>query len=140
MSAINRGSVWSIWGNSSLQVFPKADLVRNSNGLLSVCLYEVFCQTPCGHWNFTAWKVSAVFGIFLVRIQSECGKIRIKKTPNTGTFHAVFVIHNKSRAWHHESEKPYLKIIDKSLITWHPFCKILGERVQRPYFGVLVKS
>ena len=36
----------------------------------------------------TAWKVS-VFGLFLVRIRSECGKIRTRKTPNTDTFHAV---------------------------------------------------
>ena len=36
----------------------------------------------------------SVFGVFLVRIQSECGKIRTWKTPNT--FHAVFAIHFKS--------------------------------------------
>ena len=36
----------------------------------------------------TAWKVS-VFGVFLVRIQSECGKIRTRKTPNIYTFFAV---------------------------------------------------
>ena len=39
---------------------------------------------------FTAWKVS-VFGVFLVRIQFKCGKIRTRKTPNTDTFHAVFI-------------------------------------------------
>ena len=33
-------------------------------------------------------KVS-VFGVILVRIQSECGKIRTTITPNTDTFHAV---------------------------------------------------
>ena len=31
----------------------------------------------------------AVFGDFLVRIQSECGKIRTRKTLNTDTFQAV---------------------------------------------------
>ena len=36
----------------------------------------------------TAWIVS-VFGDFLVRIQSECRKVRARKTPNTDTFHAV---------------------------------------------------
>ena len=41
--------------------------------------------------DFTAWNVY-VFGVLLVRIQSECGKIRTKKTPNTDTFHAVFMI------------------------------------------------
>ena len=28
----------------------------------------------------------AIFGVFSVRIQSECGKIRTRKTPNTDTF------------------------------------------------------
>ena len=37
----------------------------------------------------TAWKVP-VLGVFLVRVQSECGKIRTRKTPNMDTFHAVF--------------------------------------------------
>ena len=31
----------------------------------------------------------SVFGVFLVRIQSQCGKIRTIKTPKTDTFHAV---------------------------------------------------
>ena len=35
----------------------------------------------------TAWKVSA-FGVFLVRFQSRCGKVRTRKTPNTDTFYA----------------------------------------------------
>ena len=38
--------------------------------------------------RFTAWKVS-VFGVFLVRIPSECRKIWTRKTKNTDTFHAV---------------------------------------------------
>ena len=37
----------------------------------------------------TALKKS-LFGVFLVHIQSKCGKIRTRKTPNTDTFHAVF--------------------------------------------------
>ena len=36
----------------------------------------------------TVWKVS-VFGVILVRIQSECGKIQTRITPNTDTFYAV---------------------------------------------------
>ena len=54
----------------------------------------------------TAWRVS-VFGVSLavfsriwteyrekrsVSVQSECGKMRTRKTPNTDTFHAVSVI------------------------------------------------
>ena len=40
---------------------------------------------------YTSWKVS-IFGVFLVRIQSKCGKIWTRKTPNTDTFHAVLYI------------------------------------------------
>ena len=36
----------------------------------------------------TAQKVS-VFGVILVRIQFECGKMRTRITSNTDTFHAV---------------------------------------------------
>ena len=36
----------------------------------------------------TAWKVP-VFGVFLVHIFPHSDWIRIRKTPNTGTFHAV---------------------------------------------------
>ena len=38
--------------------------------------------------HLTARKVSA-FGVILVRIQSECGKLRTKINPNTDTFYAV---------------------------------------------------
>ena len=31
----------------------------------------------------------SILGFFLVRIQSELGKTRTRKTPNTDTFHAV---------------------------------------------------
>ena len=41
----------------------------------------------------TAWKMS-VFGVILVRIQSECVKIRTRKTPNTVNFYAVRGVNN----------------------------------------------
>ena len=34
----------------------------------------------------------SVFGVILVRIQSECGKMRTRITPKTDIFYAVFVI------------------------------------------------
>ena len=55
---------------------------------------EYFCAFPCinkiqrVHEGYTAWKVS-VFGVIPVRIQFECGKIRTRITPNTGTFSSV---------------------------------------------------
>ena len=39
-------------------------------------------------WKTLRKKVS-VFGVILVRIQSEYGKMRSTITPNTDTFHAV---------------------------------------------------
>ena len=55
---------------------------------------EYFCAFPCinmtqrVHEGYTEWKVS-VFGVIPVRIQFECGKIRTRITPNTGTFYSV---------------------------------------------------
>ena len=37
-------------------------------------------------------KLLFLFGVILVRIQSECGKMRTRITPNTDTFHAVFFV------------------------------------------------
>ena len=34
-------------------------------------------------------REESVFGVILVRIQYECGKIRTRITPNTGTFYTV---------------------------------------------------
>ena len=39
-------------------------------------------------------SVSGVFLVRIFRIQSECGKIWIRKTPNTNTFYAVESIKN----------------------------------------------
>ena len=52
----------------------------------------------------TMWKVS-IFGVFLVLIQSECGKIRTRKTPNMDPFHAV---------------SSYLQVIYKLNFWWNP--------------------
>ena len=45
-------------------------------------------------WSFSGPGLPA-FGlnteILNFQIQSECGKIRTRKTPNTDTFHAVFM-------------------------------------------------
>ena len=43
----------------------------------------------------TAWKVF-IFGVFLVRIQSKCGKKETRKIPNMDTFHAVFFYSSSS--------------------------------------------
>ena len=47
------------------------------------------------------------------RIQSECGKIRTRKTPNTDTFHAVY-----SRSI---PSKVFERVLNTSLILFNPF-------------------
>ena len=42
--------------------------------------------------NTTTEQKVSVFGVFLVRIQSECGKKRARKTLNADTFCAVYQI------------------------------------------------
>ena len=59
--------------------------------------------------HYTLWKVSA-FRVFLVRIQSECGKMRTRKTSNTDNFHAVLVIHFQSKT---ELLSPFIHNVKK---------------------------
>ena len=52
----------------------------------------LFLKDSCEGCSFlkskcTAWRVC--MKVFLVRIQSEFGKIRTRKTPNTDTFHVA---------------------------------------------------
>ena len=56
--------------------------------LLSLYTEEIHLFSKIYLLVHTVWKVS-VFGVILVCIQSKCGKIQTRKTPNTGTFHAV---------------------------------------------------
>ena len=49
----------------------------------SSILLDFFSSQTC-----TAYKES-VFGVILIRIQSECGKMRTRITPNTDSFYAV---------------------------------------------------
>ena len=53
--------------------------------VVSLCSIDVVAQIA---YFCTAWKVS-VFLVFLILIQSECGKMRTRKTPNTETFYTV---------------------------------------------------
>ena len=61
--------------------------------LLNLCLVKYESSYLS---SITAWKVS-VFRGFLVRIQSECGKIRTRKTPNTDTFHEANIFKARSK-------------------------------------------
>ena len=53
------------------------------------------------------------FGLNTELIQSECGKIRTRKTPNTDTFHAVY-----SRSI---PSKVFERVLNTSLILFNPF-------------------
>ena len=78
----------------------KKDILKNNKiyrwskcfGLYNLFLF--FKSWKDSSLDYTAWKIS-LFGIFLVRINSECGKIRSRKTPNTDTFHEVLVTRRK---------------------------------------------
>ena len=41
----------------------------------------------------------SLFGVVLVRIQSECGKMWTRITPNTDTFHVVIVLFKNNNAY-----------------------------------------
>ena len=66
----------SLFGFSLVRVLPHSDWIRK--------------DIPCLFFP-AFWLNTERFGVSL-RIQSECGKIRTRKTPNTGTFHAMFVL------------------------------------------------
>ena len=67
----------------------------SKRGIHNPCFF--FQKTSRNIFNCTTKKVS-VFGVILICIQSECGKIRIRTTPNTETFHAVLFFLTK---YHH---------------------------------------
>ena len=51
-------------------------------------MFEFRCAKDSLSQTHTVRKMS-VFGVYLVRIQSECRQVRTRKTPNTNTIHAV---------------------------------------------------
>ena len=62
--------------------------------------YDLFLSITVPH---TAWKMS-VFGVVLVHIQSEFGKIQIRAAPNKDAFYTVLVMKQKaSNIWWNES-------------------------------------
>ena len=96
-----------------------------SSVFLVVWYMAAWCRLPIDRnipKNYTAWKVS-VFGVFLVHIfphsdwiqrdtpclslQSQCRKIRIRKTLNTNTFYAVLFFFI---AYHHPEH--YLVVLE----------------------------
>ena len=52
--------------------------------LIMHCVKSVLIRTFSGPYF-------PVFGLVSLRIHSECGKIRTRKTPNTGTIHTVTI-------------------------------------------------
>ena len=57
---------------------------------LKHCLKSIRYRSFCGPYFHVVRLKSERYGVPL-RAQSECGKIRTRKTPNTDTFHAVYV-------------------------------------------------
>ena len=58
------------------------------------CMKSVCIRSFCGLY-FPAFVLNTEKYSVSLNIQPECGKIRTRKTPNTGTFHAViFITHS----------------------------------------------
>ena len=111
---------WSLWDiiyqkvNSASSEYAKIlnfnfkQDVENSFSILvfqwSLQCYLLFCYI-----SSTAWKVS-VFGVILVRLRSECGKIRTRITLNTDTFFSILAaFHTRWGSW---------KILKMISIAW----------------------
>ena len=52
------------------------------------CVRSIHIRSSSGPY-FSAFRVNTEKNSVPLRIQSECEKIRTRKTPNTDTFHAV---------------------------------------------------
>ena len=90
------------------------------------CLYSEFL------WSVFS-RIQTKYGEIRVslRIQSECGEIRTRKTPNSDTFHKMRSLSKKMqnfllRWWHH-------KISQSSKWNWGTK-KIFGKARKKPYF------
>ena len=71
----------SVFGVILVCIFPHSDRIRRGMEYLSIFSSN---EQKCGPY---------------LRIQSECGKMRSRLTPNTDPFHAVKLI--MDHAWHH---------------------------------------
>ena len=87
-----------IEGNCIKVIYGKSILIESQYALyFGHALTQQQLGQTCG---YIFWKLSvqpfvniivkvSVFGVILARIQSKCGEMRIRITPNVDTFHAV---------------------------------------------------
>ena len=76
-----------LW-KSNRMVSKTQELWKQCGLFVEIRLVLDVVQGSCG--TYTVWKTS-LFGVILVRIQSECRKIWTRITPNTDTFYPVVV-------------------------------------------------
>ena len=91
---------------------------------------NVCIRSFCGPY-FPAFRLNTERYSVSLRIQSECGEIRTRKTPNSDTFHKMRSLSKKMqnfllRWWHH-------KISQSSTWNWGTK-KIFGKTRKKPYF------
>ena len=98
------------------------------NGKLAFFLCSLQCLTG------TTLKVSP-FGVFLVRIQSKCGKIWTRKTPTTNTFHAVEILLVSFQIL---SEYRELKIRSNSFFKLCQAVQVLKYLLPYVYYGLKI--
>ena len=83
---------FAIWGRGCIIWW---NALQRTQTLCEKCPYSEF------YWSvFVRIQTEYVdIGVFLL-IQSECGKIRTRKTPNTDTFHAVNLLFLLGLIWY----------------------------------------
>ena len=74
----------------------KFEIIELSKTVLNALLTKLHCLIRAHVWNFSglfflAFGLNAEKFRVSLRIQSECGKIWIRKAPNTNTFYVVFM-------------------------------------------------
>ena len=70
--------------------------IRSKNGMIYMhCVKSVRIRTFTGPYLITFGQIMEIYGVSLC-IQSECGKVWNRKTPNTDTFHAVIIFVSKN--------------------------------------------
>ena len=98
--------------NRSLKKLVRTANLNQNIGRMNFLYFYIFYQhmskreihNPCyfsknqSKHIYLHYKKGVCIGVILICIQSECGKIRIRTTPNTETFHAVLVFLTK---YHH---------------------------------------
>ena len=124
---VEKGSIGNKWVNMEvvIEIVIFQTLIYFSWVITFHCVKTVRIRSFSGPYFPAFWLNTKWYGVSL-RIQSKCGKMWTRKTPNTDTFHAVFrlktymlygmflLLYNKK----------YLNV-SRNLLLRHKFCTFL---------------